>query len=75
VYATTQAALLFGTVITAGLYIIACSTVLMVRPTTQLIGSNATIADSARLFWGAPASLALTIFATMSGFGALHGWI
>lgn len=68
-------ATLWGTVVTALIYVVACSVVILLIPGSQLAGSTAPFADAVRLFWGDGAANALALFAFISGFGALNGWI
>lgn len=68
-------ATLWGTVATALIYVVACSAVILLIPGPQLAGSNAPFADAVRLFWGDAAANLLALFAFISGFGALNGWI
>ena len=68
-------ATLWGTVVTALIYVVACSVVILLIPGSQLAGSNAPFADAVRLFWGDSAASLLALFAFISGFGALNGWI
>jgi APA family basic amino acid/polyamine antiporter len=72
---TIPRATLLGTIVTALIYVVACSTVLILLPTRQLAASNSPFADVARLFWGDRGALLLALFAAISGFGALNGWI
>jgi APA family basic amino acid/polyamine antiporter len=44
-------------------------------PRSQLATSNAPFVDLATRFWGDGAGKALAVFAAISGFGALNGWI
>ena len=68
-------ATLLGTAVTAFICIIACTTVLLLVPRAQLETSNAPFVDLATRFWGDGAGKALAVFAAISGFGALNGWI
>ncbi len=68
-------ATLWGTVVTALIYVAACSLVILLIPGSKLAGSNAPFADAVRLFWGDRAASLLALFAFISGFGALNGWI
>lgn len=68
-------ATLWGTVIAAAIYVIACSAVLLLIPSSQLAVSSAPFADVARVFWGDNIASTLALFAFISGFGALNGWI
>jgi APA family basic amino acid/polyamine antiporter len=49
--------------------------VILLIPGSQLATSNAPFADVVRQFWGDNAATALALFAFVSGFGALNGWI
>jgi len=44
-------------------------------PPAQLASSNAPFVDVATHFWGVGAGKVLAVFAAISGFGALNGWI
>ncbi len=68
-------ATLLGTVITALICVVACTTVLLLVPPKTLASSNAPFAELAAQFWGATAGKVLAVFAAISGFGALNGWI
>ncbi len=68
-------ATLWGTVVTALIYVVACSAVILLIPGSQLAASNAPFADAVRLFWGDSAASTLALFAFISGIGALNGWI
>jgi APA family basic amino acid/polyamine antiporter len=72
---TIPAATLLGTVLTALICIIACTTVLLLVPPQTLAQSNAPFVDLATTHWGAWAGKLLAVFAAISGFGALNGWI
>jgi basic amino acid/polyamine antiporter, APA family len=72
---TIPRATLLGTIITALICIIACTTVLLLVPPATLASSNAPFVDLATDFWGATAGKVLAVFAAISGFGALNGWI
>ena len=66
---------LWGTIVTAIIYVVACSAVILLLPGSQLKDSSAPFADIMRLFWGDWAATAVAVFAFISGFGALNGWI
>jgi basic amino acid/polyamine antiporter, APA family len=68
-------ATLLGTVATALICAIACTTVLLLLPAATLANSNAPFADLAAQFWGVGAGKVVAVFAAISGFGALNGWI
>jgi APA family basic amino acid/polyamine antiporter len=65
---TIPRATLVGTILTAVICAIACSAVLILH-------SNAPFADLAARFWGAGAGKLLAIFAAISAFGCLNGWV
>lgn len=68
-------ATLWGTLIATGIYILACSVVVLLVPGSQLANSSAPFADVVRTFWGDGVAGTLSLFAFISGFGALNGWI
>ena len=72
---TIPRATLVGTVLTALISIVACTTVLLLVPPATLASSNAPFVDLATHFWGATAGKVLAVFAAISGFGALNGWV
>jgi basic amino acid/polyamine antiporter, APA family len=72
---TIPAATLVGSVLTALICILACTTVLLLVPPQTLAQSNAPFVDLARQYWGNTAGKLLAVFAAISGFGALNGWI
>jgi APA family basic amino acid/polyamine antiporter len=72
---TIPRATMIGTVVTALIYILSCSTVLILLPTAQLASSNAPFADVARMFWGGGAAALVALAGAISGFGSLNGWI
>jgi basic amino acid/polyamine antiporter, APA family len=72
---TIPIATLLGTVATALICAIACTTVLLLLPAATLANSNAPFADLATQFWGIGAGKLVAVFAAISGFGALNGWI
>ena len=72
---TIPRATLWGTAITTALYILACSTVVLLLPTAELAQSTAPFADVVRMFWGGNAATLFALFAFIAGFGSLNGWI
>jgi len=72
---TIPRATMIGTVLTSVIYVVSCSTVLILLPTAQLASSNAPFADVARMFWGGTGASLVALAAAISGFGALNGWI
>ncbi|MBS0212523.1 MAG: amino acid permease [Proteobacteria bacterium] len=63
-----------GAVISAGITVIACTTVMALIPGAQLVHSTAPFADAVTLFWGSTAGHAVALFAAISCLGALNGW-
>ena len=72
---TIPIATLLGTVLTALICAIACTTVLLLVPPATLTQSNAPFVDLAAQFWGMGAGKLVAVFAAISAFGALNGWI
>jgi basic amino acid/polyamine antiporter, APA family len=72
---TIPIATLLGTVITALICAIACTTVLLLVPPATLAQSNAPFVDLAAQYWGVGAGNLVAVFAAISAFGALNGWI
>jgi APA family basic amino acid/polyamine antiporter len=72
---TIPRATIIGTLATAVVYVLACTSVLLLIPSATLAQSLAPFADVARMFWGEYAAKAIAIFAVISAFGALNGWI
>jgi basic amino acid/polyamine antiporter, APA family len=72
---TIPIATLLGTVITALICALACTTVLLLVPPATLTQSNAPFVDLATQFWGIGAGKLVAVFAAISAFGALNGWI
>ena len=68
-------ATVIGAALVAIVYIIACSAVQILIPPAELAQSNAPFADVARLFFGGAVGHWVALFAAISGFGALNGWI
>ena len=72
---TIPIATLLGTVVTALICAIACTTVLLLVPPATLAQSNAPFVDLAAQYWGVSAGKIVAVFAAISAFGALNGWI
>lgn len=68
-------ATIIGVVLAAVIYLFAASAVQVLIPPEELAKSNAPFADVARMFFGETAGQWLALFAAISGFGALNGWI
>jgi APA family basic amino acid/polyamine antiporter len=72
---TVPRATIVGTVVTALISAAACSVVLLLVPGSELSRSNAPFADAVRPLWGEGAATLVALFAAISAFGALNGWI
>lgn len=72
---TIPIATLLGTVITALICAIACTTVLLLVPPATLAQSNAPFVDLAAQYWGTNSGKLMAVFAAISALGALNGWI
>ncbi|MET0535574.1 MAG: amino acid permease [Steroidobacter sp.] len=68
-------ATLSGTLVAAIIYVLTCSIAVLLIPSTTLATSSAPFADVVRHFWGNEIASTLALFAFISGFGALNGWI
>jgi basic amino acid/polyamine antiporter, APA family len=72
---TIPRATLAGTIATGLIYLFVCSAVVLMVPTAMAANSNAPLADFVSLYWGTNARDLLALFAAISAFGALNGWI
>jgi APA family basic amino acid/polyamine antiporter len=72
---TMARATLVGGILTAGICILACTTVLLLIPSATLARSDAPFVDLARQLWGDGAGKLFALFVTISAFGCLNGWI
>jgi APA family basic amino acid/polyamine antiporter len=72
---TIPRATLVGTLVSTLLCALACGAVMLVVPNETLRVSNAPFADAARTLFGEAAAVAVTLFAAVSAYGALNGWI
>jgi APA family basic amino acid/polyamine antiporter len=72
---TIPLATLVGTVVTAVICVIACTTVLLLVPPATLVDSNAPFVDLTSHYWGAAVGKLVAVIAAISAFGALNGWI
>lgn len=68
-------ATIFGTVVTALLYIVTTVAIMGVIPATELKESSAPFADFASILFGQPGKIFIGIIAIISCFSALNGWI
>src|SRR5258708_14038081 len=71
---TIPLATLLGTVVTALICAVACTTALLLLPPATLAQSNAPFVDLAAQCWGIGAGKLVAVFAAISAFGALNGW-
>jgi APA family basic amino acid/polyamine antiporter len=72
---TIGRATLIGTAVTGAIYLFVCSSVALLLPADQAAGSGAPMADFVERHWGGGAGTAIALFAAVSAFGALNGWI
>ncbi|ARS26261.1 APC family permease [Sphingomonas sp. KC8] len=72
---TIARATLWGMAITGVIYLLVCSAVTLLMPATDAARSSAPIADFIALHWGEDAGMLVALFAAISAFGALNGWI
>jgi APA family basic amino acid/polyamine antiporter len=72
---TIPLATMAGTIVTALLCTMACTTVLLLVPKDVLLQSNAPFVDLANRLWGSGVGKVVAVFAAISGLGALNGWI
>ena len=72
---TIARATLVGTVLTGIIYLFVCSAVALLLPAAEAANSGAPLADFVSRSWGTGAGIAIALFAAISAFGALNGWI
>jgi len=72
---TIPLATLLGTVATTLICAVACTTALRLLPPLTLARSTAPFVDLAAQYWGGGAGKLVAVFAAISAFGALNGWI
>jgi basic amino acid/polyamine antiporter, APA family len=72
---TIPLATMVGTLVTALLCTLACTTVLLLVPRDILAQSNAPFVDLADHLWGNGVGKVVAVFVAISGLGALNGWI
>lgn len=65
----------WGTLITALVYILICTVVIVLIPAKELAVSSAPLADLIARYWGADWGDWIAAFAAISALGALNGWI
>lgn len=72
---TIPRATMIGMVLTGIIYLFACSAVILMLPADEVAASPAPFADFMDAYLGDGAGRLLALFAAISGFGALNGWI
>lgn len=72
---TIARATLIGTALTGALYLFACSSVALLLPAAEAAQSGAPLADFVAQYWSPEAGRWIALFAVISAFGALNGWI
>ncbi len=72
---TIPRATMIGMILTGVIYLFACSAIILLQPADEVAASSAPFADFVARHWGADAGRWLALFAAISGFGALNGWI
>lgn len=72
---TVPRATLIGTALTGVIYLFVCSAVALLLPPEEASRSGAPLGDFVARYWGAGAGTAIALFAAVSAFGALNGWI
>ena len=72
---TIARATLIGTALTGLVYLFVCSAVALLLPPSEAARSGAPLADFVARSWGPGAGTAIALFAAISAFGALNGWI
>jgi len=72
---TIPRATMIGMIVTGVIYLLACSAIILLQPAEEVIKSSAPFADFVSRHWGDAAGRWLALFAAISGFGALNGWI
>jgi APA family basic amino acid/polyamine antiporter len=72
---TIPRATLVGTVVSAFACAVSCSIVLVLVPPAKLAASNAPYADAAAVLFGPGTATLVAVFAAISAYGALNGWI
>jgi APA family basic amino acid/polyamine antiporter len=66
---------MFGMLLTGVIYLFACSAVILLLPADEVAASNAPFADFVSEYLDSGYGRLLALFAAISGFGALNGWI
>ena len=72
---TIPRATMVGMLVTGVIYLFACSAVILLLPADEVAASNAPFADFVSEYLDSGYGRLLALFAAISGFGALNGWI
>lgn len=68
-------ATLVGTALAGALYLLTCSAIILLLPEDLIAGSGAPFASFVEYFWAPGPALLIALFAAVSCFGAMNGWI
>lgn len=72
---TIPRATMTGMILAGIIYLFSCSAVILLLPADEVAVSNAPFADFVSAYLTPGAGQAIALFAAISGFGALNGWI
>jgi len=72
---TIPRATMTGMIFAGLIYLLSCSAVILLLPADEVAASNAPFADFVGAYLSSDAGRLLALFAAISGFGALNGWI
>ncbi|GJL90528.1 amino acid permease [Hyphococcus sp.] len=72
---TIPRATMAGMLLAGVIYLFSCSAVILLLPAEQVANSNAPFADFVGTYLNTGSGQLIALFAAISGFGALNGWI
>ena len=72
---TIARATMTGMILAGVIYLFSCSAVILLLPADQVAASNAPFADFVSVYLNSGSGQLIALFAAISGFGALNGWI
>ena len=72
---TIMRATMVGTFVTGLLYVLVCSAIVLILPSSELAASQAPFQLFVERFWGYGAAVAVAAFAAIAAIGALNGWV
>lgn len=72
---TIPRATIIGMIITGAIYLLVCAPIILLQPAADVAASSAPFADFVARYWGDGAGRLIALFAAISAFGALNGWI